>query len=106
AERIFLPGVTTNQAVTTTSGRGVGMSAVRRRVEELGGRAGVEFTAGAASGYRPFELVLELPEDAAVQPSPLQPRPPFAPVQRAVERAARGCRLHPPQEVAPAPGNV
>jgi two-component system chemotaxis sensor kinase CheA len=70
AQRIFLSGVSTAERVTDISGRGVGLNAVRRLIEAQGGRVRVEFTApaavGADAGFRPFRLLLELPESAFV----------------------------------------
>jgi CheY-like chemotaxis protein len=50
ADLIFHPGLSTRSDVTVSSGRGVGLHAVRSAVEELGG--GVEFEAGAPWGSR------------------------------------------------------
>lgn len=66
AQRIFEPGVTTKERVTRVSGRGIGMGAVQSAVEANGGRVSLRFTGRERLGYRPFELVLELPEDALV----------------------------------------
>jgi two-component system chemotaxis sensor kinase CheA len=41
-EALFLDGVSTRDAVTETSGRGVGMAALRRACQDLGGHIVVE----------------------------------------------------------------
>lgn len=66
AEMIFHPGVTTAQQVSTISGRGVGMDAVRSAIHERGGRVALSFTGNEEFGYRPFELVIDLPAGATV----------------------------------------
>ena len=43
---IFLPGFSTAEAVTSVSGRGVGMDVVRTNVEKIGGKVDVESHAG------------------------------------------------------------
>jgi two-component system chemotaxis sensor kinase CheA len=58
-----LPGVSTAQAVTELSGRGVGMDAVKRTVEALGGKLEVESTRGSGTRW-----TLRLPLTVAVQP--------------------------------------
>jgi two-component system chemotaxis sensor kinase CheA len=56
AELVFLSGVSTSKAVTAVSGRGVGLSAVRARVESLHGTVSVEFEPGQRTAF-----VLKLP---------------------------------------------
>ncbi len=46
---IFLPGFSTNEAVTEFSGRGVGMDVVIRNIEAVGGSVSVESTEGQGS---------------------------------------------------------
>jgi two-component system, chemotaxis family, sensor kinase CheA len=58
-----LPGVSTAETVTDLSGRGVGMDAVRRTVEGLGGTLEVESTPGAGT-----RITFRLPLTVAVQP--------------------------------------
>lgn len=41
-DAVFAPGVSTARSVTTISGRGVGLDAVRRKVEDLGGSVRVD----------------------------------------------------------------
>ncbi len=48
-ELVFLPGFTTSEEVTGTSGRGVGMDVVRRNVERLRGTVLVESTQGGGT---------------------------------------------------------
>jgi predicted ATPase/GAF domain-containing protein/tRNA A-37 threonylcarbamoyl transferase component Bud32/HPt (histidine-containing phosphotransfer) domain-containing protein len=82
AERIFASGVSTAAGVTASSGRGVGLDAVRAALRSLGGDARAVFTGPREGGYRPFELVLELPAEeppaaraAAVRLGDLTPWP-------------------------------
>ena len=49
---VFLPGFTTSEAVTGTSGRGVGMDVVRRNVERVRGTVLVESTEGRGTTVR------------------------------------------------------
>ncbi len=46
---IFLPGFSTNEAVTEFSGRGVGMDVVIKNIEAVGGSVSIESTEGAGS---------------------------------------------------------
>jgi two-component system chemotaxis sensor kinase CheA len=58
---IFAPGFSTAEDVTSLSGRGVGMDAVRTAVAQLGGRVEVESRAGAGTTVRltlPFAVVM------------------------------------------------
>ncbi len=64
ADRVFSCGVSTKAAVTRISGRGVGMAAMRSFVAERGGAVALVFTGAEQRGYRPFELVFELPAEA------------------------------------------
>jgi two-component system chemotaxis sensor kinase CheA len=50
-ELIFKPGFSTADAVTTVSGRGVGMDVVRRQVEKLRGRVDVESKPGCGTKF-------------------------------------------------------
>jgi chemotaxis protein histidine kinase CheA len=68
AEAIFDYGISTASQLSTVSGRGIGMDAVRGFLRERGGDVLIEFTGDARSGYRPFELVFRLPSDAMVPP--------------------------------------
>lgn len=68
AEAIFDYGISTAAQLSTVSGRGIGMDAVRGFLRERGGDVVIEFTGDARSGYRPFELVFRLPSDAMVAP--------------------------------------
>jgi two-component system chemotaxis sensor kinase CheA len=58
-----LPGVSTAREVTEVSGRGVGMDAVKRTVESLGGRLEIESQVG-----RGTRLTLRMPLTVVVQP--------------------------------------
>jgi len=58
-----LPGVSTAEGVTELSGRGVGMDAVKRAVEALGGILEVESAVGGGTRW-----TLRLPLTVAVQP--------------------------------------
>jgi chemotaxis protein histidine kinase CheA len=66
AKTVFLSGVSTVTTLSQTSGRGVGMNAIRAFVCQRGGGVRIAFTAEASGGYRPFELIFELPEDATL----------------------------------------
>ncbi|WP_267395660.1 MULTISPECIES: chemotaxis protein CheA [unclassified Sphingomonas] len=48
---IFAPGFSTAAAVTNVSGRGVGMDVVRKNVQALGGRIGIQSVLGAGSSF-------------------------------------------------------
>jgi two-component sensor histidine kinase len=66
AKLIFLPSFTTQDNISETSGRGVGMDVVKACVEELGGRIDVEVYAEAQVAYAPWALIMELPESIMV----------------------------------------
>ena len=61
---IFLPGFSTAEAVTSVSGRGVGMDVVRTNVEKIGGKVDVESQAGRGSILR-----LRIPLTLAIIPA-------------------------------------
>nr|WP_158945241.1 chemotaxis protein CheA [Granulicella sp. S190] len=61
---IFLPGFSTAAAVTTVSGRGVGMDVVRANVEKVGGSVEVESRRGIGTTLR-----LRVPLTLAIVPS-------------------------------------
>jgi len=61
---IFLPGFSTAAAVTTVSGRGVGMDVVRANVEKVGGSVEVESRRGMGTTLR-----LRVPLTLAIVPS-------------------------------------
>jgi two-component system chemotaxis sensor kinase CheA len=48
---IFTPGFSTAQAVTSVSGRGVGMDVVKTNIDQIGGTIDVKSTAGAGSSF-------------------------------------------------------
>lgn len=50
-QMIFLPGFSTAEAVTSVSGRGVGMDVVRQTVDDLGGSIEIESTPGSGSVF-------------------------------------------------------
>lgn len=58
---LFLPGFSTSEAVTSLSGRGVGMDVVRRTIEGLRGRIDLASTAGAGT-----RVTLRLPLTLAI----------------------------------------
>jgi len=58
-----LPGVSTAETVTDVSGRGVGLDAVKRTVEAVGGTLEIDSSPGAGS-----RVTLRLPLTVAVQP--------------------------------------
>lgn len=55
---IFMPGFSMSTSVTHVSGRGVGMDAVRNRVESLGGTVDVDSRPGAGTTIR-FTVPME-----------------------------------------------
>ena len=61
-ELIFEPGLSTREAVTEVSGRGVGMDVVKRTIEGLGGSVSLENRVGEGTA-----IELELPTMAALQ---------------------------------------
>ena len=58
---IFLPGISTAEAVTNLSGRGVGMDVVKRNIQKLGGSASIRSEPGRGSA-----VTLTLPLTLAV----------------------------------------
>lgn len=48
---IFLPGFSTKEVVTSTSGRGVGMDVVKHNIQKLNGRIEIESTPGAGTTF-------------------------------------------------------
>jgi two-component system chemotaxis sensor kinase CheA len=48
---IFAPGLSTAQAVTSVSGRGVGMDVVKTNIDQIGGAIDVKSTPGAGSSF-------------------------------------------------------
>jgi two-component system, chemotaxis family, sensor kinase CheA len=58
-----LPGVSTTSEVTDVSGRGVGMDAVKRSAEALGGSLSIQSRSGAGTRF-----TLRLPLTVAIQP--------------------------------------
>ena len=61
-EFIFEPGISTREEVTELSGRGVGLDAVKRKIEELGGSVRVQSEPGCGTAFE-----IELPSMAALQ---------------------------------------
>jgi two-component system, chemotaxis family, sensor kinase CheA len=59
---IFRPGFSTSEKVTETSGRGVGMDAVRTRISAIGGSIELDSTFGKGTVF-----TLKLPVSAAIQ---------------------------------------
>ena len=63
AALMFHSGLSTAEQVSMVSGRGVGMDAVRSSLIEIGGSINVVWAGeGSDTGYRPFGLVICLPE--------------------------------------------
>jgi HPt (histidine-containing phosphotransfer) domain-containing protein len=69
ANTIFVSGVSTATKLSSTSGRGVGMDAIRSFVRRQGGEVHLAFTAEGRDGCRPFEIVFQLPDGAVVDRS-------------------------------------
>ena len=61
---IFAPGFSTAQAVTSISGRGVGMDVVRENIESIGGSVGLQTAAGAGTTF-----TLKIPLTLAIAPA-------------------------------------
>lgn len=61
---LFLPGLTTRDAVSDISGRGVGMDVVQSRIRELGGQIRVDSELGRGSRF-----ILRLPLTLAILPT-------------------------------------
>ncbi len=61
---LFRPGFSTAERVSDISGRGVGLDAVRDKVEALGGRIRVESAAGVGTTF-----IIELPLTLAILPA-------------------------------------
>jgi hypothetical protein len=61
AEAVFTFGVSSASELSSTSGRGVGLDALRSELRQRGADAFIEFTEGTRDGYRTFQLVLRLP---------------------------------------------
>ncbi len=60
-ELLFTPGFSTASNVTQVSGRGVGMDAVRRAVERIGGRVSIASVPGRGTDVRlslPFSVMM------------------------------------------------
>lgn len=75
---IFLDGLSSAEAVTDLSGRGVGMSAVKATVEDLGGELLIESTLGQGTTFtqvipKPV-LILGLGKELDARPAPRQQR--------------------------------
>ncbi len=69
ADLVFQSGVSTAANVSDISGRGVGMDAIRKFVENLGGKVEIRFTKKSTSDaeFRPFESRIILPAACAVK---------------------------------------
>jgi HPt (histidine-containing phosphotransfer) domain-containing protein/PAS domain-containing protein len=70
AALIFDSGLSTANQLTEISGRGVGMDAVRRFIEDCGGRIQIELDQAQAESqaYRSFQFVITLPFDLFEEP--------------------------------------
>jgi signal transduction histidine kinase len=81
---LFAPGISACADVTTTSGRGVGLSAVRDMVGELGGRIVVRSERGVGTVFRfylPAAMLIEDPAEgarASLAPPPVDRTPALA----------------------------
>ena len=68
AQLIFAPGFSTASAVTTVSGRGVGMDAVKAFVAAHGGDVALRLRdAASASAHRAFDILIHLPARFALR---------------------------------------
>jgi HPt (histidine-containing phosphotransfer) domain-containing protein len=62
ADIIFRSGLSTSESVTTVSGRGVGMDAVRTFLKEQGASIRIALKeSGQKLGFAPFEFIVEVP---------------------------------------------
>ncbi|MBF0238989.1 MAG: hypothetical protein HQM12_14905, partial [SAR324 cluster bacterium] len=61
AELIFESGLSTAMEVTDISGRGVGMDAVKKFIEQQGGTVHIEFIHPIQQNPRPFKILITLP---------------------------------------------
>jgi chemotaxis protein histidine kinase CheA len=74
AELIFISGFSTAEQVTEVSGRGVGMDAIKGFLEREEGAIKIQFLDdNIQAEFRPFQIVISLPEKYAVQ-ADSQPR--------------------------------
>lgn len=64
AQLVFHPGLSTAEAVTTVSGRGVGMDVVKRSIDEIGGTIDIETKMGTGT-----KLTLRIPLTLAIIPA-------------------------------------
>lgn len=72
ANLIFASGFSTAEQVTEVSGRGVGMDAVRGFLQREGGDVVIRFRGGQdGDEWRPFELLISLPDKHAAIAQPL-----------------------------------
>jgi chemotaxis protein histidine kinase CheA len=68
ARLILQPGFSTRSEVTEVSGRGVGMDAVLDFVTREHGKIEIRFTDTAeGAAFRPFQIIVMLPESVAVE---------------------------------------
>lgn len=69
ADLVFQSGLTTAEKVSNVSGRGVGMDAIRKFVEEAGGKVEIRFTEKPKqdSEFIPFSVYITLPSSYTVQ---------------------------------------
>jgi len=61
---VFLPGLSTKQAITDISGRGVGMDVVQSRIRELGGQISIHSELGRGSRF-----IIRVPLTLAILPT-------------------------------------
>lgn len=67
AQLVFEPGFTTAAAVTSVSGRGVGMDAVKAFLAAHGGSVGLQLRAASSSARRAFDILIHLPARHALR---------------------------------------
>ena len=68
AELIFCSGLSTAEVVSTVSGRGVGMDAIKKFLNKNQGDIRLEFTGESTMpGFRPFRQIITIPAKFAVQ---------------------------------------
>jgi chemotaxis protein histidine kinase CheA len=68
AALIFRSGLSTAEVVSTVSGRGVGMDAIKKFLQKYHGDIRLEFTGeSTVAGFRPFRQIITLPARFAVR---------------------------------------
>ena len=67
AQLVFEPGFSTAASVTTVSGRGVGMDAVKAFLAAHGGSVALRLRAASSTAHRAFDILIHLPAQHALR---------------------------------------